>query len=442
MNETRRTIRVFFASSHEMSEEREGFAAAIQRVGELPGVRRNYILKPVRWESEGFGGAFDDINETIRSSTQFDTLDIVVIGLWNRIRPGTEGEYERARSLYRIRRRPRLLVFTRSPQEGVEPHELDKLRIFKQKMIDDGVIPNEYQLPEVFFRRLEEQIVKLLDDYPRLEPAPILVLRKRFMTAAVCTFGLSVAAIALCQTMAYYFGMNRLNLFFVLASPVTLSLGALFSHWYYHRLLGALKGIWHSPSFTDEDLYEGFRDLVPSFAVPPALDRRFHQPAASVALTLLFLAVAFFSPVIAQYQCLLDISGWHVAVGHDVVTDDKGKPVVEKRGKGLLVRNLYVDERKEGSWPFSLQDPAARAKYEAGHEILYVYAPGAFDSGENLPAEELYRRNLGLQVWLPWQLWIYLVLLIATALAGIFLFIRLARFRNELQTIAEPVKAR
>lgn len=425
-----------------MTEERDGFAQAIERVGEVPGVRRNYVLVPVRWETEAFGGAFEDINQTIRSATQFDTLDIVVIGVWNRIGSGTEGEYEHARSLYRLHRRPQILVFVRKPQEGAEPHQLDKVRTFKQKLIAEGVVPNEYRTPEELFHRLEEQIVKILHDSKRLEPAPILALRKRFIASALWTFGVSVTAIVVCQTMTISFGMNYWNVLLVLAFPVILSLGALFSHWYYHRLLSALKEVWRSPSFTDEELYEAFRDLVPRFAVPPVLDKRFHQSAVSVALTLLILALAFFSPVIAQYHCLFEeMSGWHFVVGHDVVTQG-GRPVIEKSEGGRLVKSLYVDERQNGSWPFSLQDPAARTKYEAGHEIIYVYAQGMFHSDEKLSEQELFRRNLGPQVWLPQQLLIYLALLIASFLAGVYLFLRLARFRKELQTIAETAQRR
>jgi hypothetical protein len=435
MSETRRTVRIFFASSNEMAEERDGFAAAIERIGEMAGIRRNYVLDPVQWETDAFGGAFDDIDKTIQSATDFDTLDIVVIGVWNRIGPGTQGEYERARSLFRIHRRPEVLVFVRKPKPEAEPDELEKILAFKQRLIAEGVVPNEYRTQKEFFQRLEEQIAKIFVRYPqRLEPTPILALRKRFIAAAMVTFGLSVAAVVVCQVMTIYHGMNYWNVLLVLAFPLALSLGGLFSHWYYHRLLTALKGVWHSPSFTDEELYEAFRDLMPRFAVPPVLEQRFRQSNASMALTLLLLALAFFSPVIAQYQCLFEeMAYWHFAVGHDVVTLE-GKPEV---AEGRLVRNLYVDERKDGSWPFGLQDPAARAKYESGDEIIYVYAQGTFHSGDGLSNHDLFRRNLGPQVWLPQQFLIYLALLVAAFLAGVLLFFRLARFRKELRTIVE-----
>jgi hypothetical protein len=138
------TIRIFLACSNEMREEIESFADIVRGIGNLPHVRRTHELVPVHWEDSAYGGNSGEIDETIRHSVDFEGLDLVIVGVWNRLGDGTRGEYELARSLWRVHRRPQVLCYFRQPDEGADPTELQKIQEFKEQLIRDGVVPTGY----------------------------------------------------------------------------------------------------------------------------------------------------------------------------------------------------------------------------------------------------------------------------------------------------------
>ena len=179
----RTEIRVFLGSSEQLREERAGFADALATIGNRPDLGRNFVLKPVRWETDAFGFS-DDINETIQSSVSFEELHVVVILVRDHVGSGTLQEYENALRLERFRRRPRLMVFVRDPSSSIAPAQAAELRAFKERVIADGGVPNTYAEVSELWQRLGEQLPELLPRTDSDEPSTPRRLRALFLASA------------------------------------------------------------------------------------------------------------------------------------------------------------------------------------------------------------------------------------------------------------------
>jgi hypothetical protein len=424
-------VRIFLASSVELIEERSGFAQMLTALNARPDLQRSYLLQPVRWEADAFGADSSDIDQTIKRSTDFETLHIVVVIVWNKIGEGTRGEYELARRLWSLRKRPRLLVFARTPSPTTNPEALQGVRQFKERLIAAGVLPNEYTSPKEFFSRLAEQLPTLLPRPELRERTSLANIRRSFVRWAAINSSLAIGAVVLCRLMNFPdTWVSLLTILVILAAPIVLFVGSLIVLWYYHRLLALLRDLWFSPDFTDQALYDAFRNVIPRFATPVQLHKQFPRSPVSVLFTLVLLFFIFFLPVVGQYQCLFEeILTWEYAVSHEVVRGSDGLPVVDAQGN---VESRYVDRRRAW-WPFRLQDQTVRQYHEQEDGPIYVHARGKFflDTRQLPPLAERFRGNLGPEVFLPWQPWSYLGLLLATGGLGLWTLLRLGRFRRE-----------
>jgi hypothetical protein len=418
-NSERPAFRVFLASSSELREERSRFSALVRDIGTLAGLARRVELRPVVWEHDAFGVG-ETIHESIKNSTEFQTLDVVVIVVWNRLGDGTLREYSDARSLWNVHKRPLLLAFFRTPSQGADPSGFNDVLRFKERLLQEGVATNEYSTPDEFQQRLREQLPKCVPMGSSGEPSAFPALRRRFVGTALAGVGLGSASIFLCRTVSFPV-IDETFVYLVLALPVALALVSAMETWYYHRVLDSLISIWHSPKYVDQEAYEMFRSLVPRFAIPLQLRKQFPAGSSSLWLVCSILMVIFLVPLVGQYQCLFEeVLLWEYTVSHEHTTDSSGR-----------ILSRYVDRRRT-RWPFGLQDEAVRAKQREGRaRTIYVHAQGAFKKSQPLSSSEEFRRNLGPEVFLPGQAWLYVILMLLTSAEGGWVFWRLARFPRE-----------
>jgi hypothetical protein len=220
------------------------------------------------------------------------------------------------------------------------------------------------------------------------------------------------------------YGVSEATVYLVLALPVILFIAATLVTWYYHRLLEALKALWRSPEWTDRQAYEAFRTLVPRAAMPAYLRAQFATGPLSTGLTVTGLAIVLLAPAVGQYQCIFEeMLVWDYAVGRESFVDSAGR-----------VAGVHVD-RDRHWWPFGLQDAAVRKRHAERGEVIYVYAQGRFGRREIAPNEQ-YRRNLGPEVFLPVQPWIYVALMAVTLGEAAWTFRRLRGFAAEFEVDA------
>jgi hypothetical protein len=423
--------RVFLASSSELSDERARFPELVQEINARPDLARNFSLRSVVWERDAFGIG-TTIHDTIKTSTDFEGLDVVVLVVWNRLGAGTLREYEEARANWDVHRRPALLAFFRTPSPEADASDVADVTAFKRRLLDEGVVTSEYSSPEEFGQRLGEQLPRCIASRPASEGTPFQVLRRRFVAAAAVAVLGSAVAIFLCRTMSFPdTGVTVQTVYLVLAFPIVLALGSGLVTWYYHRLLEAVKDIWHSPQWTDAEAYEAFRSLVPRVSLPARLRSQFPAGWGAMSVTSGALLVVFVAPVVGQYQCIFEeLLVWEYTVGRS--RDD-----FEVDEKTMIATNRYVDRGRK-PWPFTLQDPLVRRRHEMpSGRTIYVHARGKFALDEKLPQDRLFRRNLGPQVFLPWQPWIYVVLMMASSSAVVFTLVRLIRFSSEFRLVRQ-----
>lgn len=164
--------------------------------------------------------------------------------------------------------------------------------------------------------------------------------------------------------------------------------------------------------------------MVPRFAIPARLRDQFPGGRLSTALTVATLVFVFLAPVAAQYDCLFEeLLVWEYTVSHDFDLDSAGRAI-----------SRYVD-RERSRWPFGLQDEAVQVRHkDRDARTIYVHAQGQFAKNRELTPSQAFRRNLGPEVFLPWQPWLYLVMMVLSFAGGVWTFLRLIRLPSEFRT--------
>jgi hypothetical protein len=333
-------FRVFLASSSELSEERQRFPGLLRDINRRPDIQRRFELSPVLWERDAFG-ITETIHDTIRTSVEFETLHVVVLVVWNRLGEGTLREYEEARALWKVHRRPLLLVFFRRPPADADPTALADVLRFKRRLLDEGVATNEYTTAGELDQRLAEQLPRCLPAVASEEPTSFRALRRRFFVAGGTSVLITAVTMFVCRIMSFPTDrVTETGVYLVIFAPVLLFLAAAMTTWYYHRLLGALKRLWHSPDWTDEAAYEAFRHLVPGGSIPARLRARFPTGWSSTILTIAGLGLVFLAPVVGQYQAIFEeLLVWEYTVSREFTVDRAGQ-----------ARSRHVDRDRDRTW--------------------------------------------------------------------------------------------
>ncbi len=415
--ENQKKVRVFLASSNELVQEREYFETLIKEMKADDRVTRNYDIDYFLWEVQGIGAGKDNINEAIQDSADFENLDLVIVLFWNRLGEGTIGEYRKAVDQFKKSGKPQVYVYFKEPAQETAPEEVEKINQFIKQMIDvDSVIPNRFKSTEQFGERFKERFLKFLEQSPRVEQSTVKSLKNRFQFFGWLTFFLSLCLVALASSMSFPRRLvNSGTTLAVLALPVLIFLADVFMLFYFHMFLNQFKKIWRSLEWSNDSILFLYRYILPAYAAPAQVKERFKVKMPVFIGMMLIVIVLFFAPVYAQYYGLFEeITGWKVTFCPQEQDEKTGE-------------NKYWEEGRR-TWFFGFQSEETAKKYEQEKRpVVYVYAPGEFK------AKEPFRRNLGQEVFIPIQAWIYLLLLVMSFGGGLFSFFRLSRLRKELE---------
>jgi hypothetical protein len=392
-----RTVRIFIASSRELADERKALPAMIGRIAARPDIRRNYRLDVVRWEYDAAGSAAQ-IQDAIDRAIDFETLDVVLLFVWNKVGPGTVHEYDRALRLWRAHKRPAMYAFFKQPTT-VEARALEAIDRFEQRLTDDGVIPTKYESLETLERLLLERLPDTLPRVVRSTDIDTGAMARVVGWTAVLTVAAAIVTIGLVQSIGYPDGgVTYRQVLMTLILPVIVFFASSTCLLMFYRLLNAFRRAWHSPEWNDDRLYEAFRRLVPRWALPARLASRFPAGVEAGVTTSLALLLVLVSPPVALYDALFgEIVQWRIT--------QSWTP-----GEGI--------EQGFATWflGYTRQDTSP----------IYVYFPVVPPDRKDHP-----RPHLGPEVFPPWQTWGYLGLFVGSVLGSIEVIRRLVLFRHE-----------
>ena len=169
------------------------------------------------------------------------------------------------------------------------------------------------------------------------------------------------------------------------------------------------------------EIYTLFRNLLPPLFLPESIRSRFPSTFLSNAIPACALFLVFFLPVGGQYGCVVtEMLTWQYAITHE------WEPI---EGNENVVKSKYVDDHRK-LYPFGLQNEDVKLKYkEESGGVIYVHAQGKFGDEKEKCSENCFRKNLGPEVFLPYQPMLYIFLMAICVLLAIGVFFRLVNYR-------------
>ncbi|MEO8028896.1 MAG: hypothetical protein ABI823_20615, partial [Bryobacteraceae bacterium] len=417
--EDRPIIKVFLASGQEFERERKEFEALIKRIGNLPHIARRYQLAPVHWQQGGGDTAGQSVQARIEASIQFEDVPIFLVLIGTYVGPGTLEEYEGVVATRKARGGiwPALYVFFKTADDGSTLVGDSRVAEFRRRVIQDKVsVPGHFTELAMLEERLANQLTQLLVPLARSDPLKGEVLRERFFIAATLTLFGAVIAIYDSSTMAFPSNaVSTLRVLAILVAPPLLFLLGLVTVWMFHRIIGEFLFAWNSVSYSDDRLFAVFKNLIPTVFVPAHIRPRFPSSAIGNLLNGFLLLLVGIVPLAAEFDCIFnEMVQWHYVVAPDEIVP---KPTESDCNcAGQTVSSRYVQQTL--TFPYTLTGEVADKYVKSGGPI-FVYAEGMLgDSGPRAPRES-FRKNMGPQVFLPWQIWLYIGLLAAHAALNI-----------------------
>jgi len=424
--------RVFLASSFELQEERRGFDDAIRSLESDRVIARSVRMEPVRWETGAAGYHPDGANRAIALTTDFPTLDTVVVVVWRKVGKWTLEEYDTARRLQARSGRPRVLVYVRDPEDGCDvPPEVAK---FREDVFEDHIVAKPYKTAPQLFELLKHDLTPVPGPAPDIDQSSRL--RRSFLLWGVTNLVLGLAFTSLSRIMSFpTTGVTYARVLATLVASPLLLLTTIATVVAYRRLLTTFEGVWRSPSYSDRRIWLEFHDVIPSF-VMPRLTRAERKRSSLLLLLRVLLTVALAvasGPIGAANAVFNEILVWEYVVGWETVREPAGGP-----RSGWHVESKYVD-RGRSLWPLELQAETPREFFESHPgETIYVHAQGQFcdvDEAARLGPDQHFRCNLGPEVKLPLYAWLFVLACAgATAAAGAVI-VWLATFRRRLSLL-------
>ena len=226
------------------------------------------------------------------------------------------------------------------------------------------------------------------------------------------------------------------RVFVILAAPPLLFIAGGYTLWLLHQLIAEFPRAWNSTNYSDEHVFEIFRHIFPPPLIPQPLRRRFADSPLATMLTFILLILIFCAPLAAQFDCIFnEILQWDYGIDPHILLED---PISAQSSKQTPVRSRYV-ERGPIKWPYQVSNPEVVQQYTRNPSTIYVYAEGQFGDPDS-DIQKPFRRNIGPQVFLPWQLHLYIGLLViqtGITLTLLWLLLRLPRSARHLLVLHE-----
>ncbi len=407
----RPTVGVFLASGQEFLAVRSRFEHVINHLGLLPNIARSYKLAPVHWQQGGGEIQGSTFQKQIESSVRFQEIPILLVLIGTYIGPGTREEYETAAAL---RRRhgawPKILVLFTCHEDGVTLLGNEDVQAFHKQVISDGLtVPVHFRHEGEFEERLADRLQEILLTVPKTDPTRGERLRKSFFAFALTGLAISILAIFVSSTMAFPDNeVSWTRVFTILAAPPLLFIVGGYTLWLFHQLIDEFQRAWNSISYSDEHVFEIFRLVFPPPIIPQPLRKRFADSPLATLTTVVLLILIFGAPLAAQFDCTFkEILQWDYVIDPHILLEDSISAPLSKQAPA---ESRYV-ERGPITWPYEFSNPEVVQQYTKDPSTIYVYARGQFGAPDS-NIQQSFRRNIGPQVFLPWQPRMYIGLLV------------------------------
>ena len=436
-HDPRPTVGVFLASGQEFFAVRSRFEQMIDRLTQLPNIARSYKLTPVHWQQGGGETQENTLQKQIESSVRFEEVPILLILIGSYIGAGTREEYETAVSLRREHGVwPKILVLFKCHENGVTLLGNEDVQAFHRQVISDGLtVPVHFRNEAELEERLADRLQDLLPRVPKTNPSRGERLRRSFFNCAITGIAISTVAIFMSSTMAFpENNVSEMRVLTILAAPPVLFVIGGFTLWLFHQLIQEFQRAWNSISYSDEHVFEIFRLVFPPPIIPQPLRKRFADSPLATMPTFVLLILIFGAPLAAQFDCIFkEILQWDYVIDPHILLED---PTSAQSSKQAPAHSRYV-ERGPIKWPYQLSNQEVVQQYRANSSTIYVYAVGQFGTPNSDP-QQPFRRNIGPQVFLPWQPLIYAGMLTIHTAITIWLLLLLVKLAKSVRSMADP----
>lgn len=433
----RPTVGVFLASGQEFASTRSHFEQLIERLTRLPNIARSYKLTPVHWQQGGGDTQGNTLQKQIESSVRLQEIPILLVLIGSYIGPGTREEYETASSLRRKHGAwPKILVLFKCQEDGVTLLGNEDVQAFHKQVISDGLtVPVHFRNEGEFERRLADRLQDLFLGVPKTDPTRGERLRRSFFAFALAGLTVSALAIFVSSTMAFPDNdVSWTRVFIILAAPPLLFILGGYTLWLLHQLIAEFHRAWNSISYSDEHVFEIFRLVFPPLVIPQPLRKRFADSPLATMTTFVLLILIFGAPLAAQFDCIFkEILQWDYVIDPHILLED---PTSAQSSKQAPAHSRYV-ERGPIKWPYQLSNQEVVQQYRANSSTIYVYAVGQFGTPNSDP-QQPFRRNIGPQVFLPWQPLVYAGMLTIHTAITIWLLLLLVKLAKSVRSMADP----
>lgn len=431
----RPTVGVFLASGQEFFTARSHFEEMIERLAHLPHIARSYKLAPVHWQQGGGDTHGSTLQKQIASSVRLQEVPIVLVVIGSYVGPGTREEYEMTAVLRRTHGAwPKILVFFRCHNDGVTLLGNQDVKAFHEQVINDRLtVPTHFRNEADLEQKLAGRLQDLLLKVPTTDPSRGERLRRSFFGVALIGIAISVTAIFVSSTMAFPDNnVSEMRVLTILGAPPILFIIGGFTLWLFHQLIQEFHRAWNSVSYSDEGVFAIFRFVFPPPVIPQPLRERFADSPLATMSTVILLLLIFGTPLAAQFDCIFkQILQWDYVIDPHILVGDA---ISDQSSQRTLVRSRYI-ERRPIKWPYRLINPEVVQQYTTNPSTIYVYAEGQFGNPES-DLQKPFRRNIGPQVFLPWQPLLYLGMLMIHTAITIWLLTLLVTLRKSVRRLA------
>lgn len=177
-----RELQVLVSSPSDVAAEREAAIDVVHEVNRLYASGANLRLESVAWESHSRPGVGTDAQDVLNRQLP-SAYDIYLGILWSRFGTatgradsGTEEEFDAA--LGRHRTRPgevAIMVYFKTAKvdiDAIDPEQLRKVRAFKQRLVDEGVLYREFTTTDHFTTLLRTHFIDELREYAKRQDQP------------------------------------------------------------------------------------------------------------------------------------------------------------------------------------------------------------------------------------------------------------------------------
>lgn len=182
------SLKIFIASPSDVAEERDIVSHIVipelRRIfgdEQIFGKKKNIDIEAIRWETHTWPDIGEDVQDVVNK--QIGDFDILVGIMWkrfgtptNRAKSGTGEEFERAYQYNKVFNRPKIMFYFRTAKfyttDKDEWDQFRKVLSFREKLVDLGVLFNEYESPIEFERNVREHLIRQIFRLYDLEPKP------------------------------------------------------------------------------------------------------------------------------------------------------------------------------------------------------------------------------------------------------------------------------